>query len=318
MEIIIERIPLEQIDINTNNHDKDPADEAVTELDYRVEVDRTCLSNYQFILEKYPHIVLSDWSAMQTFTFSQMDARYLIQAAESAIFTGKLPKCYDEELTDIMVKLDQFLADKSNDNGFFIRFDSVSPKDGVKPVLSDSNGFPVRTGQEIVTMLATSKRALRAFNRGDRQLHFLPFIPVNSDNEFRVFIYQRRITCISQYGPGRRTIFSHWSDERLTKLAQQIQETILIILDEILDTVGTDNVVCDVNCQISYTGTQYIEFDSDSVPINRTEFVTTCKIIEFNSFGYWLASGSCLYHWLKDKEKLYSTDPNQVRFRIYK
>ena len=33
----------------------------------------------------------------------------------------------------------------------------------------------------------------------------------------------------------------------------------------------------------------------ESVPI---------RIIEFNSFGYWLAAGSCLFHWLDDAEIL--------------
>ena len=39
------------------------------------------------------------------------------------------------------------------------------------------------------------------------------------------------------------------------------------------------------------------------------------KIIEFNSFGYWQAAGSALFHWLKDKSKLYNEE-GKVWIRI--
>lgn len=85
------------------------------------------------------------------------------------------------------------------------------------------------------------------------------------------------MTVISQYSPYNLLAFS------LKSLATDIQRYLENeLLDRVCAQIGTNDVVCDLYV--------YPDF--------------SLKIIEFNSFEYWLAS--VLFDWLSEHEKLYN------------
>lgn len=65
------------------------------------------------------------------------------------------------------------------------------------------------------------------------------------------------------------------------------------MMSELVTTLRTENLVCDIY-------------------VSRLDSV---RIIEFNPFGYWLATGSAFFHWLTDKALLYS-EGGPVYFRV--
>jgi hypothetical protein len=64
------------------------------------------------------------------------------------------------------------------------------------------------------------------------------------------------------------------------------------ILPPILEAIGTSDVVCDVYAP---------SLDGEDV-----------RVVEFNSFGYWLASGSAVFHWITDRDVLYGLSDSMV------
>lgn len=256
---------------NTNNHM--PGDD-VKHLDYYTELNRTRLCNY---------IHLIDYPVSHTYTFSEKEHKILLTVSENGRKIGKPSSLFKEDLDPIIERLKlEWL-----EGMWFFRFDSNSPKDGY-------GEYPVFNPKQVINMIETSDRAYKALKRSDRTLYFVKYeMDWDIAREFRVFIYQRRVTAISQYSTYNEGILSRCNDTDVIniskKLCQQLENTV----NRVCDHIGTDNIVADV----------YLKPDG------------IIKIIEFNSFGYWLAAGSALFHWLNDKNKLYNTEGN-VYIRI--
>ncbi|XWV26421.1 cell division cycle 123 protein [Tupanvirus soda lake] len=277
--IIVERIrPDNNNDNNnSNNHPKDPNDLEISNLDYETELNKTNLMNYAHIIN-YP----IEWS----YTFNNDEIKIMLKCSDTCIKTGSI-KLFQDELEPIIRKLEN--AWSKNNKPYFFRFNSCSPKDGTPD-------FPVINATDVVTKIVTSKRAWQSmFWKNEYTIYFVEYdYNWDTSREFRVFVYRRRVTAISQYNIMIKSMLAGKSNVVAKNLANTIQKYLESgILDKICSNIGTDNVVCDI----------YINED------------TTCKIIEFNSFGYWLASGSALFHWLDDKKKIYNTnDKIYIRF----
>ena len=267
-KIFVERIRDDLvIENNTNNHEKDPTDTEVAGLDYETELKKTNLMNYADLIN-YP----VEWS----YTFTDEEKKILIKCASDCIKIGR-SALFEEELKPIVERLESGWT-----NGmWFFRFNSMSPKDGEPE-------YPVFDAKQVVNKIVTSKRGWNCMLKGENTIYFVKY---DSDwdlrREFRVFVYKRKVTAISQYNVSIKSMLSGKSTAEAKELSFNIKTYLEErILPSICTAIRTDNLVCDI----------YVNTD------------LSLRIVEFNSFGYWQAAGSSLFHWINDKDKLYNTD----------
>ena len=276
MDISVERVREDlNHENNSNNHPKDENDLEIKDLDYETEIARTNLCNYKDTIG-YP----VSW----TYKFTEEEVKTLLECATVGKKVGSA-RLFADELVEVIDRLKK----SWKDGLWFFRFDSHSPKDG-DPV------FPVMSAKDAINKIVTSKRAWTAMLYGNDLIYFVEY-DRNWDTrrEFRVFVYHRKVTCISQYYAYDKGMLSGKSNLEAKKVAEIIKGKVDEVLEKVCDKTGTDNLVCDI----------YVDIDLNP------------RIIEFNSFGYWLASGSALFHWIRDKKKLYNVD-GKIYFRIVK
>jgi hypothetical protein len=278
--IIVERVPYTPFgskELNTANHPRREDDQEAKGLDYNTEVDKTCLHRWKDIIE-YP--------VLFEYTFTDEEACILVDAAKCGIITKRMSKVHKEELMEITCRLENHmkkLGDTLPTTGLFFRFSGASPKDG-------RFSFPVMGPREMVEQIATSNRARNCLQFGDKTIYVCKFDHSwDPTRELRVFVRKGSVTAISQYCCfTEENPFSRMSDEDLVGLAKSLKVLLAGMLDSLSVALECDSFVCDV----------YVNQDM------------TLRVIEFNSFGYWLASGSALFHWLNDYSKLYNENGN--------
>lgn len=262
--------------INSCNYPKDPNDLEIAELDYETEIKRTNLINYADVVN-YP----IEWS----YTFSNDDIKILKNYASDYLKNTLIKNVLIKNNEQLF--FDKF-AQKWREGNWFFRFNSISPKDGVPD-------YPVSNIYDVINKIITSKRAFNSMLDGENTIYFVKYDQEwDKKREFRVFVYHQKVTAISQYNISTKSILSGKSNNEAKQLALGIKKYLEEdILPNVCNKIGTNNVVCDI----------YINKDM------------SYRIVEFNSFGYWLAAGSALYDWLDDKEKIYNTnDTTYIRF----
>jgi hypothetical protein len=222
----------------------------------------------------------SSWTPLQ---LSARTLNILKRFNEASWKCGRLSTTKDnfDELWSCVPELSASgLFDKGH--RWFFRFAHNSPRDGAPP-------YPVLSEYDVLEKIATSGRATHALRAGNNTLYFKSFRDdIDVDNELRVFIHERRITAISTY-VSDPTKFTLMSEGELECVAQNVHNfwRNLTVRDRLPN---------------SYTMDVHISGD-------RVE------LIEFNSFGYWLAAGSCLFDWIDDYAVLYGDGENVV-FRV--
>jgi hypothetical protein len=114
-------------------------------------------------------------------------------------------------------------------------------------------------------------------------------------NEYRVFVFQNRITSISQQHLYERNyLFQNMSDnEKDNKIKKYIS---------IITNYFENKIKKSITHMESYTYDFIIK--DDDIPY----------LVEFNSFGKEQAAGSSLFHWIIDEDKLYNLQ-NKIYFR---
>lgn len=265
--IIVEEIDINDVHkYNTNNHPKETLNnkfyDEVKDQDYKIELNRTNLMNYADLIN-YPIA----WK----YEFNKDEMKILKDCAEKGQFLSSA-RIYKEEIEPIV---DRF-NDSWRDGKWFFRFNSRSPKDGM-------HEYPMYLPNQIIETIITSKRAFLALSDDENVIYFVKYDDEwKRENEYRVFIRNGKVTCISQY----YLISIYQIDLNIMKNMINWLEN--DILPEILLKIGKNDIVADF----------YIEDDNKF------------KIVEFNSFGYWMASGSALFHWINDFNKLYNEDGN--------
>jgi len=279
IQVIIQRVIRANIQCNDQNNDKDPDDLEVKDLDYLEYISRTWLEHYADLIA-YPYSAI--------YEFHEVEAQFIKEAIPSGFLTGRPCTQYKEELDTIAARMELEIP-PTPPTGWFVRMSSGSPKDGMKRV-----GTGLRSAQDIVSQLATSKRTLIGLHSGDRKLYLVPHDPDWQDwRELRVFVRKGKVTAISQYVLDKPGLFSALSDEELTDVGHSVMNYLQSVLPPILDKIGTQDVVCD------------LYYNPDE----------SFKIIEFNSFGYCFAAGAALFHWQHDRQILYGSDA--VYFRVH-
>lgn len=263
-------------EVNSQNHPKELDDEEVQLLDYRTEIDKTSLLKWRSLID-YP--IVLEW------TFTPVEIRHLMDSMQVSLISKRLSSLHREELDEIIQRLDRELSQISSPHGWFCRFARCSPKDGCR-------AWPLLSSKQVVEQVVTSVRAQQALQHGGTTLYLCRYLP-NWDphREVRVFVYRGRVTAISQY-TARSHYFERLTDEQLERVAHRILQELTELMGRLIEAFSTSNFTCDM----------YIEEDR-------------VRIVEFNSFGYWLAAGSGHFHWLTDRALLYGTN-EELYFRI--
>lgn len=278
MEYKVERVFVHRLArYNTTNYprEKGPVEADVLEAlskDYGTEHTRTNL-------DRYMHDV--NYHVDFTYTFTDVEAAILARYAKVGAFTGKIPKSTPDgpdnadDLQEVARRLNSELGEKISSSQWFFRFSASSPKDG-------SAKFPVSNTRSVIQQIVTSRRANQSLENGNRILYFVRYRhDWDPNREFRVFVRKGVVTAISQYA-SNHSYWSEYTDEALGNLAKMITE----FCGNIIRRVPFGS----------------LDFTIDVI-VNGE--LTTIELVEINSFGYWMAAGSCLFDWLDDYDKLY-------------
>lgn len=228
-------------------------------------------------LSKYADLI--NYPCEYTYEFTKEEVLDLIQMCEISTQTQKQPKLYQDDYDKIIKRF----SDHFVEGHWFFRFDSCSPKDG-------SIEFPAMSSTDVIQSIVTSIRAYKALRKGENKLYFCRFDSSwDQQKELRIFVKNNKVTCISPYIYYSTSFWSTLSNDELTDVASKIS-------NKVTELSAKFNVP-------DYVADMYYQSDGQ------------LKIIELNSFGYWLASGSALFHWLNDYDKLYGSDGN-IYFRV--
>lgn len=274
--IIIQRIDFNTLDHSKINNNNLPKDS----LDYEAMAKNYSDEVVKTHLNTYYKLV--NYPVKFEYEFTEDEINILKESAKVSIITAKRNSLMEDELMTIENRL------KNNwiDGKYFIRFDSGSPKDGYPK-------FPLMSAANVIDIIITSHRAFKAMNNDNKKIYFVEFNESwESSHEVRVFVRKGKVTCISQYNPYNAAFFNEMTDLNLKHITQNIISKVNQLVKLLCDNIKTYDFVVDL----------YIEDDYGA------------KLIELNSFGYWLSSGSALFNWNDDRTKLYG-DGN-IYFRI--
>lgn len=204
-------------------------------------------------------------------------------------YTEKIPEMYRDFFDDVSEKYDIYIKDKHikdkhiKNVDYFVRCSNVSLKYGIH------RNVPHRSFRTIFESTVSCPPGHTPL--GEKQLIFYltPWIELNRDLEFRVFVYGKRITAISQQ-------FLYERNQTLTvdTCSGYIEELVNFFETKVKPKIDLESYCFDV----SYTDTNDLYF------------------IEINPFGKEYSSGSALFHWLRDEEILYGKKDPVFRFVV--
>jgi hypothetical protein len=264
----------------------------------------TCNTNNHFIenfpIEQYDELIRktykSEWvkyfpdpPSTGTLELKPMELAYLREACLVGTVKGTIPAALREDLETIDAKITFHFKNNPSIKKWFVRTSSCSPKDGVNGCGPFESSKP-DASFKIIESLATSLRVYLGLKKdGDHTIYLVPWRDDwDTSKEFRVYVYKRKITAISQYA---------WhTDVLLTELKlKQIIPKIIDFCHDAISKVPFEDCTIDVAALSTGTGTDFV-----------------VELVEFNCFGKNLAAGSCCFHWLNDETIMYSDGLNIV------
>lgn len=209
------------------------------------------------------------------------DLKWMKQAARIGNITGKFSHLFDEELEETCQKY------KIPPGDWFIRTDKVSLKYGMH------GRGPYSTIEEIIESMVSTIEGHTCFDNNDETcpIYVMNWQDIDSNKEFRVFVYKNEITAISN-----QNLYS--PNEWLMSLTETQIKDIVYLISEFFEA----NVKDKLEFIESYTMDLAI-LDNDKP-----------YFIEPNGFGKYYSAGSSLFHWVNDHEKLYDSTSIEVRF----
>lgn len=215
---------------------------------------------------------------------------WLIKANEIGKVTGRFSQTYADELEDLIASTN---ADMFDGSPFFVRTNTVSLKYGCHGV------GPYYDLQSVIESAVTCIHGHAPIYPGIQELQFylMEWVEINPNKEFRMFICDNQVTCISQqYTTKRNNILSDIEDnsDRQVIATQWVNH---------LCTYWNENI----RPVITHTN----RYSIDIAILDSGEMF----FIEINCFGKEYAAGSSLFHWILDEEKLYGVLQNTVYFR---
>ena len=219
------------------------------------------------------------------------DLTWMKEATKSGSYTGQFPEMFAEEKADMLQRYTN--VNKYFDGTpYFVRCNRVSLKYGQHEV------GPYTTFEEIIESLVTCLDTHTPLKEtAPLTLFLLPWQTIDTFKEYRIFVYQNKITAISQQRLYEVNEFLEQyadDDERNSIIEKHVQ----IIQDTFDQTIKQ---------QITHTQ----NYCMDAVLLDND----TLYFIEINSFGKEYAAGSALFHWITDEDILYGRHENTIHFR---
>ncbi len=222
---------------------------------------------------------------------------WLKKANEISCQTGKFTKLYEDEIEIIVGELNSSYPNMFNDGvGYFVRVNNVSLKYG------EHKEGPYYSFRQILESIVSSIRGHSPIKEDTTELviYFLDWVNINPKYEFRVFVFENKITAISQQNLYS-ILFEEYTDNP-EKFEQDIKPKLDLVVNYFYSVM-----IQKIDWISSYT------FDFAIVD-DQPYF------IELNCFGKEYAAGSALFHWLLDENILYNRfeTNNVIEFRYTK
>jgi hypothetical protein len=211
------------------------------------------------------------------------DINFLNKMSVLGKMTGKSSKIYEDELLDFIQKYEKkYLNIFNNNKKYFVRSENVSLKYGEHGLI------PYTNFRTIVESIVTCPHGHTPIYSDTKEiiLYLFEWIEMNNCDEFRVFVKNKKITCISQ-----QHIYSNFNFDNII-----LKNKIELLIDYF-----EKNVIKII---------EQNDFSYDFTFINNIPY-----FIEPNSFGKEYAAGSALFHWIIDYDKLYGLIENNIYIR---
>ena len=217
----------------------------------------------------------------QVINLSKTDLLWITEAFKIGAVTGNFPKSYIEELHE---SCKNYIGIQGN---FFVKTNKNSLKEGCHRI------GPYKNVKMILESMCTTTSSHSAL---DSKLFLLPWKELMPDLEFRVFVFNKRITAISQ---------QHWykPNEYLGRIPIEKIKEILCDLHQyfckrIVPVIENQALPCNFVMDIAHTlgGEWYF--------------------IEINTWGKEYGAGSALFHWERDLHILYG-NTNTIVFKTF-
>ena len=219
-----------------------------------------------------------------TLILDSVDLRWIKEAWRIGTQTLRFPKIFTEELQETCTKH----VWPDNPQGWFVRSELVSLKAGIH------GPGPYFSLKQAIESIVTSKIGHTCFREEDTSctLYLMKWLVLDGDREFRVFVYNGRITAISQ---------QHWY--RSNKWLNTLRE-------EEIQAVGkaiVNHFEQEIKPRLNSSYVMDVVFTDDN----------SLYFIEPNAFGKMYGAGSALFHWEIDEDILLGQTP-EIHFRYVK
>ena len=220
---------------------------------------------------------------------------WMRECAKIGETTIKFSHLFDDEMEAFLKKyshLDTVLASRKH----FIRSENVSLKNGMHGV------GPYSNIKNVVESLVTSTgghspiclKSTGPDMVSHLKLYLIPWIEIDSDREFRVFVHKNKITAISQQNLYR-------ANDTLDKLDVSSRTSLIQLWINTIHEYFNRIVIKRVTHIDSYT------MDFALIGDRNDPY-----FIEVNCFGKEYAAGSALVGWLQDEDILYGSSGDDV------
>jgi len=218
---------------------------------------------------------------------------WLKKAYEIGCQTGKFTELYRDEIDAISSELDKLYPKIFSDKGYFVRVNNVSLKYGQH---KEGPYYSFKQILESITSCISGHTPIY-LDTTELIIYLIDWIEIKPKDEFRVFVFENKITAISQQNLYSR-LFSE--DKNNSNFELELKKKLDIIVNYFYSTM-----INSINWISSYT------FDFAIVDLKP-------YLIELNSFGKEYAAGSALFHWILDELILYNKFENDnlsIEFR---
>lgn len=270
-------IKFDKIKFNTNNY----WENNVPPTDYKNVLEKTYTNNWiNEFHDEYQVIKINN----------KYDLMWMKKANEVSCQTGKFTELYDDELEDFINRDENNYSQFFSGKEYFVRSENVSLKYG------QFKEGPYTDFKSVIKSMLSCINGHTPINKDTTEikLYLLPWLNINQKKEFRVFVFNKKITAISQQNLYQR-FENDCSYDNLEKIINNYCTIICTYFyDEIIHKIDIDNFTYD-----------FAILDND-----------TPYFIEPNSFGKEYAAGSSLYDWIIDDNILrQNTDIPIIYFR---
>ena len=225
---------------------------------------------------------------------------WIVKASSICSITGRFSNLYLEELEqtclDLMKQSD--FAKAFDGTGYFVRVGNVSLKYGVH---GTSPYYDIKSILESMVSSIKSHTPVKD-DTTELSIYLIPWVNIEPVDEFRVFVFNGKITAISQQDLYSKLFEKKYKGITLEQLISIITEKLNLIVNYFYQEMTN---------KINWIETNSYTFDFAIVESKP-------YLIELNSFGTEYAAGSALFHWINDKEILYNDFSNQdytIEFR---